>query len=115
MKAKTVKRSKNSLGISNQMVGLLPVLLFMLLTSFFSYVTSFVLAAIFCVIDPRHKTVAEKLTTSWPRHYPAIDASINTCRTRGDRSDGAGWIRTSSVSKNLELNLPMTPANRFMK
>lgn len=48
---KAVRHQKSKLGISNQMIGLLPVFLFMFLTSHFSYVISFVTAAIFCVVS----------------------------------------------------------------
>lgn len=51
MRLDAKKHKKGKLGISNQMVGVLPVLLFMLLTSYFSYVISFILAAIFCVVS----------------------------------------------------------------
>ena len=50
-----ITRIKNSMdirnGLNNQAVGLLPLLLLMFLNNFYTYIVSFVIAGVFCVVS----------------------------------------------------------------
>ena len=50
-----ITRIKNSMdirkGLNNQAVGLLPLLLLMFLNNFYTYLVSFVIAGVFCVVS----------------------------------------------------------------